>query len=68
MIQVNIMVSDRNDNEPKFQQDVYYFTAADNSDIGTLLGVVTAMDADSASVLQYTFVREPDDIGRYITG
>ncbi|XP_077480681.1 cadherin-10-like isoform X2 [Stigmatopora argus] len=42
----NIKIHDINDNEPKFERDVYFASVPEMSDVGTSVVTVTATDAD----------------------
>ncbi|KAM6977702.1 cadherin-10-like [Aplochiton taeniatus] len=42
----NIKIHDINDNEPRFQKDIYFASVPEMSDVGTSVATVTATDAD----------------------
>ena len=43
---LRVIVEDVNDDEPTFENDVYFFTSEENVDIGTTIDKVFAFDND----------------------
>nr|XP_061793117.1 protocadherin beta-16-like [Nerophis lumbriciformis] len=63
-ILILITVLDVNDNSPVFTQPVYKTTVAENSPLGTVVGTVSASDADgdSNSKISYSITNTRDNI------
>ena len=53
--QVEVTVTDVNDNNPEFSQDQYEFSLRENSPMGEALPIVTATDRDIGSNAQLTY-------------
>ena len=50
-----IYVTDVNDNPPVFQQSTYNFTVAEESNVGLIIGIVSASDRDSGQNALLTY-------------
>ena len=48
-----VYIKDVNDNKPRFEQESYSFHILENTPIGTFIGQVKAIDADSNSTIHY---------------
>ncbi|XP_028831221.1 protocadherin-7b isoform X2 [Denticeps clupeoides] len=60
---VVVLVADKNDNEPKFMQDVFTFYVKENLQPNSPVGMVTVMDADKGSNAQMSlFIEEEEEI------
>ncbi|MBN3303979.1 protocadherin-7b isoform X1 [Amia ocellicauda] len=60
---VVVQVADKNDNEPKFMQDVFTFYVKENLQPNSPVGMVTVMDADKDHNAEMSlFIEEEDDI------
>ncbi|XP_067117906.1 protocadherin-7b isoform X2 [Osmerus mordax] len=60
---VVVLVSDKNDNEPKFMQDVFTFYIRENLQPNSPVGMVTVVDADKGQNAQMSlFVEEEEEI------
>ncbi|KAJ3585095.1 hypothetical protein NHX12_013817, partial [Muraenolepis orangiensis] len=60
---VVVLVADRNDNEPKFMQDVFTFYVKENLEPGSPVGMVTVVDADRGPNAQMTLsIQEEEDV------
>lgn len=60
---VVVLVSDKNDNEPKFMQDVFTFYISENLQPNSPVGMVTVIDADKGQNAQMSlFVEEEVEI------
>ncbi|XP_006629648.1 protocadherin-7b isoform X2 [Lepisosteus oculatus] len=60
---VLVQVADKNDNEPKFMQDVFTFYLKENLQPNSPVGMVTVMDADKGHNAEMSlFIEEEDDI------
>ncbi|KAI4891754.1 hypothetical protein NFI96_003619, partial [Prochilodus magdalenae] len=60
---VVVLVADKNDNEPKFMQDVFTFYVKENLQPNSPVGMVTVMDADKGQNAEMSlFVEEEEDI------
>ncbi|XP_058048692.1 protocadherin-7 isoform X2 [Ahaetulla prasina] len=56
---VVVRVADRNDNEPRFMQDVFTFYVKENLQPNSPVGMVTVMDADKGRNAQLTLAIQP---------
>ncbi|XP_013920895.1 PREDICTED: protocadherin-7 [Thamnophis sirtalis] len=56
---VVVRVADRNDNEPRFMQDVFTFYVKENLQPNSPVGMVTVMDADKGRNSQLTLAIQP---------
>ena len=52
---INIEVLDVNDNPPTFQQPTYNFTVEEESNVGLIIGMVSASDDDSGQNQNFTY-------------
>ncbi|KAE8629339.1 hypothetical protein XENTR_v10000445 [Xenopus tropicalis] len=60
---VVVQVADRNDNEPRFMQDVFTFYVKENLQPNSPVGMVTVMDADKGRNAEMSlFIEEDSDI------
>ncbi|XP_028657827.1 protocadherin-7b isoform X1 [Erpetoichthys calabaricus] len=60
---VVVLVADKNDNEPKFMQDIFTFYVKENLQPNSPVGMVTVMDADKGHNAEMSlFIEEEDDI------
>ncbi|XP_041435349.1 protocadherin-7 isoform X2 [Xenopus laevis] len=60
---VAVRVADRNDNEPKFMQDVFTFYVKENLQPNSPVGMVTVMDSDKGRNAEMSlFIEEDSDI------
>ncbi|XP_041130388.1 protocadherin-7b isoform X1 [Polyodon spathula] len=60
---VVVKVADKNDNEPRFMQDVFTFYVKENLQPNSPVGMVTVMDADKDHNAEMSlFIEEQDDI------
>ncbi|KAG8453576.1 hypothetical protein GDO86_000273 [Hymenochirus boettgeri] len=60
---VVVQVADKNDNEPKFMQDVFTFYVKENLQPNSPVGMVTVMDADIGRNAEMSlFIEEDSDI------
>ncbi|XP_078534489.1 protocadherin-7 isoform X2 [Lissotriton helveticus] len=60
---VVVQVADKNDNEPKFMQDVFTFYVKENLQPNSAVGMVTVMDADKGRNAEMSlFIEEESDI------
>ncbi|KAJ0055485.1 hypothetical protein NL108_003877 [Boleophthalmus pectinirostris] len=60
---VVILVADKNDNEPKFMQDVFTFYVKENLEPNSPVGMVTVIDADKGQNAEMSlFIEEEEDI------
>ncbi|OCT99413.1 hypothetical protein XELAEV_18005193mg [Xenopus laevis] len=60
---VVVQVADRNDNEPKFMQDVFTFYVKENLQPNSPVGMVTVMDSDKGRNAEMSlFIEEDSDI------
>ncbi|KAM4808661.1 protocadherin-7 isoform 2-T2 [Rhinophrynus dorsalis] len=60
---VVVQVADKNDNEPKFMQDVFTFYIKENLQPNSPVGMVTVMDADKGRNAEMSlFIEEDSDI------
>ncbi|XP_041926116.1 protocadherin-7b isoform X2 [Alosa sapidissima] len=60
---VVVLVADKNDNEPKFMQDVFTFYVKENLQPNSPVGMVTVMDADKGPNAQMSlFIEEEEEI------
>ncbi|WAQ99458.1 PCDH1-like protein [Mya arenaria] len=53
---VTIRINDLNDNAPKFDKSVFYFSVSERRPNGTLVNRLTATDADSGQNAEFSFV------------
>ncbi|XP_028599587.1 protocadherin-7 isoform X2 [Podarcis muralis] len=58
---VVVRVADRNDNEPRFMQDVFTFYVKENLQPNSPVGMVTVMDADKGRNAQLSLSIQPGD-------
>ncbi|XP_033015792.1 protocadherin-7 isoform X2 [Lacerta agilis] len=58
---VVVRVADRNDNEPRFMQDVFTFYVKENLQPNSPVGMVTVMDADKGRNAQLNLSIQPGD-------
>ncbi|XP_063042701.1 protocadherin-7b isoform X2 [Engraulis encrasicolus] len=60
---VVVLVADKNDNEPKFMQDVFTFYVKENLQPNSPVGMVTVMDADKGPNAQMSlYIEEEEEI------
>ncbi|XP_029111968.1 protocadherin-7b isoform X3 [Scleropages formosus] len=60
---VVVLVADKNDNEPKFMQDVFTFYVKENLQPNSPVGMVTVIDADKGENAQMSlYIEEEEDI------
>ncbi|CAK6952930.1 protocadherin-7b isoform X1 [Scomber scombrus] len=60
---VVVLVADKNDNEPKFMQDVFTFYVKENLEPNSPVGMVTVIDADKGQNAEMSlFIEEEEDI------
>ncbi|XP_064199905.1 protocadherin-7b isoform X3 [Anguilla rostrata] len=60
---VVVLVSDRNDNEPKFMQEVFTFYVKENLQPNSPVGMVTVIDADKGHNAEMSlYIEEEEDI------
>ncbi|XP_077598277.1 protocadherin-7b isoform X2 [Stigmatopora nigra] len=60
---VVVLVADKNDNEPKFMQDVFTFYVKENLDPNSPVGMVTVIDADKGQNAEMSlFIEEEEEI------
>ncbi|XP_036407160.1 protocadherin-7b isoform X1 [Megalops cyprinoides] len=60
---VVVLVADKNDNEPKFMQDVFTFYVKENLQPNSPVGMVTVIDADKGQNAEMSlFIEEEEDI------
>ncbi|XP_028329696.1 protocadherin-7b isoform X3 [Gouania willdenowi] len=60
---VVVLVADKNDNEPKFMQDVFTFYVKENLDPNSPVGMVTVIDADKGENAEMgLFIEEEEEI------
>ncbi|XP_072574619.1 protocadherin-7b isoform X2 [Paramormyrops kingsleyae] len=60
---VVVLVADKNDNEPKFMQDVFTFYVKENLQPNSPVGMVTVSDADKGENAQMSlYIEEEEDI------
>uniref|UniRef100_H3BYS3 Protocadherin 7 n=1 Tax=Tetraodon nigroviridis TaxID=99883 RepID=H3BYS3_TETNG len=60
---VVVLVSDKNDNEPKFMQDVFTFYVKENLEPNSPVGMVTVIDADKGHNAEMSlFIEEEEEI------
>ncbi|XP_017555118.1 protocadherin-7b isoform X2 [Pygocentrus nattereri] len=60
---VVVLVADKNDNEPKFMQDVFTFYVKENLQPNSPVGMVTVMDADKGQNAEMSlYIEEEEDI------
>uniref|UniRef100_A0A1A8F3H1 Protocadherin 7b n=1 Tax=Nothobranchius korthausae TaxID=1143690 RepID=A0A1A8F3H1_9TELE len=60
---VVVLVADKNDNEPKFMQDVFTFYVKENLDPNSPVGMVTVIDADKHQNAEMgLFIEEEEEI------
>nr|XP_057921655.1 protocadherin-7b isoform X3 [Doryrhamphus excisus] len=60
---VVVLVADKNDNEPKFMQDVFTFYVKENLEPNSPVGMVTVIDVDKGQNAQMSlFIEEEEDI------
>ncbi|KAF7706450.1 hypothetical protein HF521_019704 [Silurus meridionalis] len=60
---VVVLVADKNDNEPKFMQDVFTFYVKENMQPNSPVGMVTVMDADKGHNAEMSlYIEEEEDI------
>ncbi|XP_021471049.1 protocadherin-7 isoform X4 [Oncorhynchus mykiss] len=60
---VVVLVADKNDNEPKFMQDVFTFYVKENLTPNSPVGMVTVIDADKGQNAEMSlFIEEEEDI------
>ncbi|XP_034739128.1 cadherin-related family member 2 [Etheostoma cragini] len=62
---VTINIKDANDNSPKFQQDTYKLEVAEHSQVGKVLGTITAEDPDTMDQGNITYRLLPESILLY---
>ncbi|XP_061440021.1 protocadherin-7 isoform X3 [Rhineura floridana] len=65
---VVVRVADRNDNEPRFMQDVFTFYVKENLQPNSPVGMVTVMDADKGRNAQLSLSVQPGDQGQGAPG
>ncbi|XP_020644558.3 protocadherin-7 isoform X5 [Pogona vitticeps] len=58
---VVVRVADRNDNEPRFMQDVFTFYVKENLQPNSPVGMVTVMDADKGRNAQLSLAIQPSE-------
>ncbi|XP_072543708.1 protocadherin-7b isoform X1 [Salminus brasiliensis] len=60
---VVVLVADKNDNEPKFMQDVFTFYVKENLQPNSPVGMVTVMDSDKGQNAEMSlYIEEEEDI------
>ncbi|XP_077445926.1 protocadherin-7b isoform X3 [Stigmatopora argus] len=60
---VVVLVADKNDNEPKFMQDVFTFYVKENLEKNSPVGMVTVIDADKGQNAEMSlFIEEEEEI------
>ncbi|XP_077400229.1 protocadherin-7b isoform X3 [Vanacampus margaritifer] len=60
---VVVLVADKNDNEPKFMQDVFTFYVKENLEPNSPVGMVTVIDADKGQNAEMSlFIEEEEEI------
>ncbi|XDV17820.1 hypothetical protein PO909_023629 [Leuciscus waleckii] len=60
---VVVLVADKNDNEPKFMQDVFTFYIPENRQPNSPVGMITVMDADKGQNADMSlYIEEEEDI------
>lgn len=67
-LQIQIDVLDMNDNAPSFKQKQYTGVILENSEIGSSVLNISAVDPDigSAGVVKYSIIDEVDGSGEFI--
>ncbi|XP_066489020.1 protocadherin-7 [Tiliqua scincoides] len=60
---VLVRVADRNDNEPRFMQDVFTFYVKENLQPNSPVGMVTVMDADQGRNAELSLSIQPGGVG-----
>ena len=66
-LNISITISDTNDNQPRFSQDVYEVNVMENDHLGDIIAIVTASDRDAGinGDVLYTLVTESRDEGMF---
>ncbi|XP_062381343.1 protocadherin beta-16-like [Sardina pilchardus] len=68
-VQIHVTVLDANDNRPIFSQSIYKVSIPENSPVGTLLTVVTAVDSDKDAngFVSYSISSSTDGVIELVT-